>query len=686
MSRQACGPIAIALAALAVAAAGAEAPRDLATLFPQQAPIFVDGGGIARLVLPAEVLGACRADLSDLRVFDREGREVAYLVDSGRAPEQRLEATEALTPELLAVDRRRIDRESGPPLWQERFEIALPAAAPASGSWTLVLETRRPSFVRRVDVAQIGADGSRTGLVDGGSLFRLQAPLRERLEVALPETAAGRLRVTLAGEDGPYLETVLRLESTRLMAGAERASVRLEELGRRRADGRTVVELERPRGLVPDLLVLDAATPAFSRRAEVWDHGAGASDARLGEGLVFRLRTFATVEETSLPVAPAHGDRLLVIVDDGDSPPLEGLVVSAVVRRPALLFALPEGPSGEPAGVLRYGGGRAFRPRYDLAGLAAAFGPGTPGAAAEALIDPQRLAVAHLGPARANPAFDAAPALAFAQRAGAALDRAPFSHRRQLAVAPSPEGLSRLVLLPEDAALLRPDLADLRIVDPDSRQWAYLLEDEAEVETRELPVGERRTEAGVSSYRLELPVVPAVLARLVIEVREPFFDRAFWLEASLDGDQETTTLARGRLVRRIGDPRPLTVELPQTAVHALDLRIEDGDDAALVLGRVSARFPLAAVFFAAPEGAYELLLGHPDAAPPRYELARVRDVVLAVASTEAAAGPLTANPDFEPGFGSARRGALLQAALWAAIAVLVVFLTALTLRLARQER
>lgn len=686
MSRRARGLLAAAVAALAATAVGSEGPRDLATLFPQQAPLFVDGSGIARLVLPAEVLGACRSDLSDLRVFDREDREVAFMMDSGRAPEQRLEATETLTPELLAVDRRRIDRDSGPPLWQERFEIALPKAAPASGGWTLVLETRRRSFVRRVDIARVGADGSRTGLVDGGSLFRLQEPLRERLEVALPETATGRLQVTLAGEDGPYLEPVFRLESTRLLAGAERASVRLEELGRRRADGRTVVELERPRGLVPDLLVLDTATPAFSRRAEVWDHGAGASDARLGEGLVFRLRTFATVEETSLPVAPARGDRLLVIVEDGDSPPLEDLVVRAVVRRPALLFALPEGPSGEPAGVLRYGGGRAFRPRYDLAGLAAAFRPGTPGEPAEALADPQRLAVARLGPAQSNPAFDAAPALAFAQRAGAALDRAPFSHRRQLQVAPSPEGLSRLVLLPEDAALLRPDLADLRIVDPDSRQWAYLLEDEAEVETRELPVGERRTEAGVSSYRLTLPVVSAVLERLVIEVREPFFDRAFSLEASLDDDQETTTLARGRLVRRIGDPRPLTVELPETAVHALDLRIEDGDDAPLVVDRVSARFPLAAVFFAAPEGAYELLLGHPDADPPRYELARVRDVVLAVASTEVAAGPLTANPDFEPGFGSARRGALLQAALWAAIAVLVVFLTALTLRLARQER
>jgi hypothetical protein len=686
VSRRARGLVAAAVAALTVAA-GAEAPRELSTLFPRQAPIFVDGAGIARLVLPADVLGACRADLSDLRVFDRADRELAFMVDSGRAPERRLGVTETLTPEVLAVERRRVDRDSGPPLWQESFEFALPEEAPAAGSWTLVLETRRPSFVRRVDVARLGSDGSRSGIVDGGSVFRLREPLRERLAVELPAIAVGRLRVTLSGEDGPYLEPVLRLESSRLLAGAERASVTLEERGRRRADGRTVVELDRPRGLLPDLLVLDTATAAFSRRVEVWDHGAGASDAMLGGGLVFRVTAFATAEETSLPVAPAHGDRLLVIVEDGDSPPLEGFVVHAVVRRPALLFALPEGPPGEPAGVLRYGGGRAYRPRYDLDGLAAAFGPGAPGAAAEALIDPQRLAVARLGPAEANPAFDAAPALTFAQRAGAALDRSPFSHRRQLQVAPSPEGLSRLLLQPEDAALLRPDLADIRIVDPASRQWAYLLEGGAEVETLELPVAERRTAAGVSSYRLQLPVVPATAERLVIEVREPFFDRAFALEAALDRDRTTTTtVARGRLVRRIGDPRPLAIDLPEAAVHGLELRVEDGDDAPLIVDRVSARFVMAAVFFAAPEGEYELLLGHPDADPPRYELARVRDVVLAVASAEVAAAPLTVNPDFEPGFGAARRGALLEAALWVAIAALVVFLTALTLRLARQER
>ena len=37
--------------ALASAAAAADAPRDLSTLFPSQAPIFVEGRGVARLVL-----------------------------------------------------------------------------------------------------------------------------------------------------------------------------------------------------------------------------------------------------------------------------------------------------------------------------------------------------------------------------------------------------------------------------------------------------------------------------------------------------------------------------------------------------------------------------------------------------------------------------------------------------------
>lgn len=669
----------------ALTASAADAPRDLSTLFPSQAPIFVEGRGVARLVLPAEVLGGCRADLSDLRVFDREGREVAFLVDSGLAPGRRLEATESLTPDVLAVDRRRIDRDSGPSLWQESYEILAPEEAPTSGRWDLVLDVRRPSFVRRVDVVEIATGSARNELVVGASVFRLRDPLRERLEIALPEQARGRLAITLVGEDGPYLEPVIRFESSREIAAGERASVPLDELGRQRVDGSTVIELARPRGLVPDLLVVDTSTAAFNRRVEVWDEGPGAVDQALGGGVLFRVTTLATVEETSLAVAPPRGDRLRVIIADGDSPPLADIAVRGVVRRPALLFALPESPGNEPSGVLRFGGRRAFRPHYDLASLPGLSG-GPAGEPSGTLLDPTLLAVARLGPPEANPAFDAAPALAFAQRAGAELDRRPFSHRRRLRVTPSAEGLSRLVLQPEDTALLRPDLGDLRIVDEGSRQWAYLLEERATVESRELAVFGRHTERGISRYALALPVAPAVLDQVAIDPHEPFFDRGFQLGAALDErHQRTTTLARGRLVRRVGDPRPVIVEVPAVAVHTLELRIEDGDDSPLELESVGARLPLPEVFFAAPAGEYDLLLGQPEAAGPRYELSRIRSVVLAVASAETGVGPLTANPDYKPGARLADRRGLLQVALWVVIVALVVFLTVLTLRLARAE-
>jgi hypothetical protein len=48
----------------------------------------------------------------------------------------------------------------------------------------------------------------------------------------------------------------------------------------------------------------------------------------------------------------------------------------------------------------------------------------------------------------------------------------------------------------------------------------------------------------------------------------------------------------------------------------------------------------------APEGSYALLLGAPRREPPRYELERVREVVLAVQAAPIEAGPLQANPDY----------------------------------------
>ncbi len=304
----------------------------------------------------------------------------------------------------------------------------------------------------------------------------------------------------------------------------------------------------------------------------------------------------------------------------------------------------------------------------------------------EEIYDSSQLAVAVLGPIAANPAFDPAPALAFAQRPGSELDRKPFSHRRRVFAEPSSEGLSRLTLGPEDLAVLTSEMTDLRIVDSSSRQWAYLLEDRAVFESVGLSVTDALTKDGVTRYRLRLPVTPVSLDRLVVDSPVPFFDRAFNLTATIDEKgKSSASLASGRLVRRVGDPRPVTIAVSATRIFSLVLEVVDGDDSALVLSSVTARLPVPELFFAAPAGEYEMLLGHPGASAPRYELERIRPMVLAVESSDASVQPLEENPDFRPGARLANRAGALQIILWVVVIGLVVFLSLLTLKLARDK-
>lgn len=668
----------------ASAAVGAE-PPELATLFPRRAELRAQVGPLARLELPPEVLTACRADLSDLRIVDAAGREVPFLVLEGLAPETAIEVREVVRPELLEVDRRTEGRDPGPDLQHERYELAAPPPAPPGERWDLVLETGRRELVRRAGVSRVEVGTGERALWEG-SLFRLATPPRERLRVPLPslDATGGRLVVALEGEEGSYLEPGFRYERVREIPGAERARVPLEALARRSREGRTVLELARPRGLVPDRLVLETDTPVLERRVEVWDEGPGAAPDPLGRETVVRVPGPGGVEDLEVAIAPPRGDRLRVVVTDGDSPPLDALRVAAAVRRPALLFALSGTGDGVAAATLYFGGGRAHRPRYDLAELAPALpAEGSQAQAAERLLDPARVASAELGPAEDNPRFDPTPALAFAMRPAAALDPAPWRWRRPLEARPSAEGLVRLRPGLEELARARADLADLRLVGEGGRQWAYLLEDPARPEPHAIPVEGPETAAGVSRYRLVPPAAPATLEGLTLEVAAPFFDRPFTLRAEL-GDAETV-VASGRLVLPPRDPRPVEIRFAGSRADALVLEVEDGSDAPLEVVAATGLFPVPDLYFAAPAGDYALLVGHPDAAAPRYELARVRDVVLAVSAGEAEAGPLEENPDYRAGARWLRGTGAQRLLLWATLVLAVVGLGLLTLKLARRE-
>jgi hypothetical protein len=675
--------LAATLTGVAIAADDAE-PASLASLLEREAPISAPAPGPVRLVLTPEVIQSCRPDLSDLRVFDAAGREVAFLVDSLRLDEA-LEVTETFAGEVRGLRRELTEPEHGPAATSETYVLTPPPRDPATGTWELVFESAEPRFVREISVHQGNEDDSEA-LVANEPIFRLDASTR-RLRVPLPPLGEGVLRVEIAGKEGFYLEPSLRFESGRRIEAAEQSAVALEEIAREKGEGRTVVLLARPSGLVPAWLRVETRTGTLRRTVAVYDEQQGSGDRRLGAATLYRLAG-GRAESLLVHLRPARGERLRVEIEDGDSPALEGLAFHAVIRQPALVFELPADASGTASGTLRFGGGRVRRPHYDLDAFSVHAGQtGEQAEIAAWLADGAWLPLATLGPVRANPAFDRSPALAFAMHAGAELDPRTFSHRRSLEIAPSPEGLSRVALAPEDAALLRPDLADLRIVDDDAEQWPYLLSARERSQAVPLEMVAGTPEKRRTTLRLQLPAAPLRVERVSLRSAIAFFDRPFELAAE-DEHGRQRIIAKGRLAKQALRPGPVEIPLGGEVVHALVLRVDDGDDAPLAFVEASADVLLPELFVVAPEGRYDMLLGNPDVPAPRYELERVRDVVLAAGSNAAAPGALEENPSFSLrarlGGDDGPSGLMRTGLVWGVLLAAIAVLGALTLRVMRQ--
>jgi hypothetical protein len=190
-----------------------------------------------------------------------------------------------------------------------------------------------------------------------------------------------------------------------------------------------------------------------------------------------------------------------------------------------------------------------------------------------------------------------------------------------------------------------------------------------------------------SSYPVVRPGAPLRVEGIALRSQAPFFDRPFQLVAKDEHGRERI-VAQGRLVKQALRPGPLEIALAGEPVHALELRVDDGDDAPLEFLDASAHVLLPEVFLVAPAGSYELLLGNPDVPAPRYELERVRDVVLAASSNAAEVGPLEPNPVYSLrarlGGEDGPSGLLQTGLVWGGLLLAVAVLGALTLRVVRQ--
>jgi hypothetical protein len=277
-------------------------------------------------------------------------------------------------------------------------------------------------------------------------------------------------------------------------------------------------------------------------------------------------------------------------------------------------------------------------------------------------------------------------------RAGAAVDARLYSHRRTLTVPPSPDGVTHLALGVEDLAITRADLADVRVVDGEGRGWPYLVQHDAERTWHDVSATRVARSAGRSRYEIALPAAPLRLDRVSLAPAVPFVDRPYRLLGAA-GDAERV-LASGRLVRRgrEAEPResePIVLEVGAERLDRLALVVDDGDERPLAFTTLRVRTPLPRLQLVAPAGTYTLLVGHPEAQAPRYDVAGLREMIADAPTLAADAAPLAGNPAFRAVARLHERGGITDTGsrvlVWTVLLGALLVLSVVTLRLVRRD-
>jgi hypothetical protein len=282
-----------------------------------------------------------------------------------------------------------------------------------------------------------------------------------------------------------------------------------------------------------------------------------------------------------------------------------------------------------------------------------------------------------------GPAPAAAGEPPFPLHPAAVLDPAVFSHAAPLRARPSAAGVSRVRLSPAVIAAARDDLADVRVVDGAARQWPFVLVPFAGHEAPALRLEPVRADPGRSRWRLVPSAAPLVIDGVTLRIDRERFDRPYRLLGDLPG-RGSRVLSAGWLSRAPDQPPAIDLAVARARVDALALEVDDGDEAPLPLSEATGRAPVAELRLLAPAGEYTLLAGDPETRAPRYDIAEIRDQVLAAEAGEADVGPPAPNPLHRPHLprGEARD----RLALWVVLGVAVAALAALSLRLARKGK
>ncbi len=594
--------------------------------WPSRQSLGVAAPGLVRVALPPETFDAAQASLADLRVLDPAGAEVPYLIERPRATTRTHRPREGWQV-FLEGNRTRIE-----------IDVNLRGQLIALG-----IETPAAEFLKAASLTGASAGGTRA-LLSAYPVFR-QPDGATQLLLQLPEGVWTHLTLTLddARSKPIPITAILLHEAESPVPPPEVAATRLVERVEGAGETRLTIDLGAARVPLAGLR-FESDEPLFIRHVTLFTRQLENGEVRerpLGTGTIYRVAVEGGNPVAQLDLAldsQPPSRELVVVIDNGDSPPLPVDAVVALRRSIHLVFHTRQAGTFQ----LFSGNPRAAAPRYDVAALASQLKGAT-------------LASLKPGSLGANPEFHPSEPLAEIPLFGAVLDVEPWLFRRAVKLAPG--AVQQLELTPHVLAHSQAGLGDLRLVAA-GKQVPFFLERTGF--TRVLAPEVSRTDdpkqPRLSRWTIRLPHAHLPLTAVSCEIKTVLFEReAQVIEEVPDsrGERHRRLLGSSSWIRKPdGKSGRFSVNLshpPQT--ETLLLEIDNGDNPALNLEKFRVFLPVNRLLFKAPPGAVmELCYGNVKAAPPNYDLGLVAPQILATAKSDATladadpAGPAGRSP------------------------------------------
>jgi hypothetical protein len=569
-----------------------------ALLLAVQRTITPGARGPNRLDVDVPLLAGAKArTLQDLRLRDAAGREVPYLLIE---PPSRTPAWKkaAILPIASTKKTSGLEADLGATTDVDRIEIA-GVAAP---------------FLKRLKLEGGGDRTHWTVLADEATVFDLPEDKLRNAEVAFTPGEYRYLRVTWDDRNSARVASVGTVRARVHDSGSEPAPVSVPVAFRVLASerGKSRYRLTLPGPHLPVAAIeLQVANANVDRAATVSEprlSGNTVAPVELGASTLRRAeRDGAVAADTAVKISFPEGPDLDLAVDNGSNPPLSiDRIVARLAPQPWIYF---ESADGAPL-TATYGEPSLAAPRYDLEASRRGI-PATKTAQAQWSGGLQAAESGGLKPA--------APPLA-----GAPIEVKAFRYSRTIGAIP--RGLTSLVL---DAHVLSNSAAlnDVRLTDAKGNQVPYLVERRDSPLAMRLAVPNRQKGEGSESvYALILPFdsLPSG-TQIVIRTDARVFDRNVVLRKPADESHGREAAAlevtNWRSTVPESDPPPLTLNAPERGARALELVIDEGDNAPLPIASAELLVPSYALRFVNPGSPLTLLYGNPTAPPPRYDLA-----------------------------------------------------------------